>query len=378
MKVCILSGAPLKASDGVGDFSYALAEELKTKHTVTLLAPNADQINADFQTYRLQGSWGYRGCMETLRLIQRLKPDTILVQFVPQLYGLKGASPFFSLLLNTLKRRGYNVVTVAHELNSPFGRTPKTILLGTAHRLMLRLVVNASSKIIATTPFRLNLLRKRFHKRESSFHCIPVSSTITRFPVDKQKQAALRTELGLTSEHFIVATFGNMAGEAVVFLKTFLTWLANENSLARFLFLGKESKSLKQEFKGDIALHERIFATGQISEEQISQSLSISDLYVVFYPDGASTRRTSLMAGLAHGMATVSNSGILTDADLASSQAVYLIRDFSEKEFTALKESLKDKKWLENMRHQAFQYFEKNLSWPKISADYCHLLKGST
>ena len=168
-----------------------------------------------------------------------------------------------------------------------------------------------------------------------------------------------------------------MVGQGVVFLKTYLTWLAHEDPLARFLFLGKESESLKHQFKDDIALQKRIFVTGQIDEEQISQYLSISDLYAVFFPDGASTRRTSLMAGLSHGVAIVSNSGVLTDKDLASSQAVYLLKDFTEKEFTALKESLKDKQWVERRRLNALFYFDKNFSWPKIAADYCHLLKGS-
>jgi glycosyltransferase involved in cell wall biosynthesis len=366
------------ASDGVGDFSFALAEQLKTKHKVTLLAPNANKVQADFPTYSLDGGWGIGGCRETMQLIERLQPDRILLQYVPQLYGWKGGNPLFSFLLQALKRKGHEVVTVAHEFSSPLGWTPKKILLGTAHRILLRSVVNASSKIVSTTPFCLNLLQQRFHKKESAFHYIPVGSTVIPRDVDEQRKKAVRSELGLTAEHFVVATFGNMLGKGFTFLQMFITWLANENPLARFLFLGKESGSLKERFSSNIALQKLITATGKIDEEQIAECLSISDLYAVFYPDGASTRRTSLITGLAHGMAVISNSGNLTDHGLASSNAVYLLKDGSTEELSAFKELLKDKKFLDGLRSQAGQFYENNLSWPKIAAEYSQVLNGST
>jgi glycosyltransferase involved in cell wall biosynthesis len=224
----------------------------------------------------------------------------------------------------------------------------------------------------------MGLLKQRFQPRESSFHFIPVGSNITTVTVDEQEKAELRSELGLTSEHFVVTTFGSMIGQGVVFLKTFLKWLANVDPLARFLFLGKDSELLKQQFNRDTELQKRIIATGKIPETQISPYLSLSNLFAVFYPDGASTRRTSFIVGLAHGIPTISNLGLLTNKNLISSNAACLLKDVSEEELTELKSCLGDRKWLENMGRQARSYFEKNLSWPKIAADYCHLLNGST
>jgi glycosyltransferase involved in cell wall biosynthesis len=376
MDLCILSGAPIQSSDGVGDFSFALAQNLKSQHTVTLLAPNADLIKADFQTYRLPYGWGINSCKKIFRLIQKLHPQTILVQFVPQLYGLKGANPFFSMLLRDLKRYGYNVVTVAHEFSSPFGLNPKSMLLGAAHRFLFRAVVNASSKIISTTPFCLNLLQQRFQTSPSTFHYIPVSSTIAPFEIDEKEKEMIRAKMNLSPENFVVTSFGNMVGEGLDLFKRFVAWLANDNASARFLFLGKGSGSLKA--KMDDSLQEHIHATGEIPAEQITEYLAVSNLYAVFYPDGASTRRTSLITGLAHGIATVSNRGILTDSDLISSGALYLLQDLNEKELTEFKKSLEDKSFMDNMRLLSRSYFDKNLSWPKIASEYSHLLNGST
>lgn len=376
MNICILSGAPIQSGDGVGDFSFLLAENLKSHHNVTLLAPNADRVQSDFAIYGIPGGWGIRGCLETYKLIQKLKPQTVLVQFVPQLYGLKGANPFFSALLRKLNRKGYDVVTVAHEFSSPLASNPKTMALGAAHRMLFRSVVNASSKIISTTPFCLNLLQERFNTKSSAFHYIPVSSTIIPFPVNDQTKAKLRSDLNLAPENFVVATFGSIVGGGLIYFKTFLNWLVKENPLARFIFLGKGSGLLKQEFSTDI--QQSIHATGQISDQAITQYLSIANLYAVFYPDGASTRRTSLMTGLAHGIPTVSNLGILTDSSLIASKAVFLLKDCSVEELTGLKKSIDDKRILENMGHHGRSYFDKNLSWSKVTTEYCRLLNGSS
>jgi glycosyltransferase involved in cell wall biosynthesis len=376
MNLCILSGAPVQCSDGVGDFSFLLAEHLKSQHNVTLLAPNADRIQADFKTYGLSDGWGIRGCKETLKLIKNLKPQTILVQFVPQLYGLKGANPFFSLLLHALKRNGFNVVTVAHEFSSPIELNPNSILRGSAHRLLFRSVVSASSKIISTTPFCLNLLQQRFQTSSSMFHYIPVSSTIVPFLVDERKKEMLRAQLNLLPQHFIVATFGSVIEEGLSTFKRFLTWFANINSEVRYLFMGKGSESLKIHM--DKNLQDRIHATGEIPGAQITELFAISNLFAVFYPDGASTRRTSLISGLAHGIPTVSNLGILTDSDLIASNAVYLLKDLSDKELDHFKKSMEDETFMNSLRQRARSYFEQKLSWPKIASDYSHLLNGST
>jgi glycosyltransferase involved in cell wall biosynthesis len=376
MNICILSGAPIQSNDGVGDFSFLLAESLKSHHNVILLAPNADHVKTDFVTHEISNDWGILDCKKIFKLIEKLKPRTILVQFVPQLYGLKGANPFFSILLRRLKRNGYDVITVAHEFSSPLGQNPKTIALGTAHRMLFNSVVNASSKIVSTTPFCLNLLQQRFNSRAETFHYIPVSSTIIPVRVDDQTKARLRSNMNLSAENFVVATFGNMVGEGLSLFKTFVNWFAKDNQLARFLFLGKGSDSLKEEFTGDI--QRSIHATGEISDQSITQYLSIANLYAVFYPDGASTRRTSLMTGLAHGLPIVSNTGILTDSNLISSEAVYLLKNCDTEELIKFKKSIQQKTFLENMGQQARSYFDKNLSWSRIASEYCRLLNGSS
>ena len=57
----------------------------------------------------------------------------------------------------------------------------------------------------------------------------------------------------------------------------------------------------------------RLSATGRASARDISLHLQACDLLLQPYPDGVTTRRTSVMAGLANGRAVITSEGPLTE-----------------------------------------------------------------
>src|SRR3989338_7269384 len=57
----------------------------------------------------------------------------------------------------------------------------------------------------------------------------------------------------------------------------------------------------------------RIFFTGYCSSEDVSRYLSITDIFLLPLIDGISSRRTTLMTALKHGVPVVSTNGFLTD-----------------------------------------------------------------
>ena len=67
-------------------------------------------------------------------------------------------------------------------------------------------------------------------------------------------------------------------------------------------------------------------AVGQISatDPRLSLHLSACDVLLQPYPDGVTTRRTTIMAALAHGLATVTTTGELTEPLWSKSGAVAL------------------------------------------------------
>ena len=72
------------------------------------------------------------------------------------------------------------------------------------------------------------------------------------------------------------------------------------------------------------ALEGRLRATGELPPADVSRHLQACDLMIQAYPDGVSGRRGSVMAVLAHGRPTVTNTGFLSEPLWADSGAVGL------------------------------------------------------
>jgi len=378
MKICVISGASPNSNDAVGDFAFRLTDELSKENQVSFIGPSESvPREASFPVYNVGKRWGPKDCVSTYRFLKREQPEVILVHFVPHLYGWLGTKPFFALLLFTLKRKGYPVVTILHEFSSPPGSSIKTTVLSWLHRTLLRLIVRTSKKLIVTTPFALALFHKNFPSRKSDFKYIPISSAITISPAEFEKQASLRSQLRLSPDSLVISLFGSTIGTAFDHLHKVLQWMVNKISNSSFLFIGKHGESLKLKFLGEEAIFSRIRTTGPVSNETASHWLSISDLYLVFYPDGASTRRTSLMTGLEHGLPTISNFGSLTDPVVASSGAIHLFKNFSDEEFSVLQTLYQDPAFRKQAGKTARLLWEKNFSWPIIVEKYQEVLKES-
>jgi glycosyltransferase involved in cell wall biosynthesis len=67
---------------------------------------------------------------------------------------------------------------------------------------------------------------------------------------------------------------------------------------------------------------DRIHSTGELDQRSLSLHLNACDLMLQPYPDGISTRRTSVMASLAHGRPIVTTNGHLTEPLWSESHAV--------------------------------------------------------
>jgi glycosyltransferase involved in cell wall biosynthesis len=80
------------------------------------------------------------------------------------------------------------------------------------------------------------------------------------------------------------------------------------------LCIGRGSDVFRNQFAlAHPELAKRVHATGRISSTDVSAHLRTCDLLIQPFPDGISSRRTTTMAALANGVATVSNLGPLSE-----------------------------------------------------------------
>ena len=381
MEICILSGAPPSIHDAVGDYSWRLAQELSSQFSVAFVAPWAGELVAcadvsSIQTYQVKEGWGFEVSREVYQIVRRLNPAVVLVHYVPQLHGWNGAKPFFSMLLLALSWKGYRIVTVAHEISAPFGPSPKLMLWATIHQLVFRPILAASRRIILTTTTRRDLLQRWFPRRSGDFHQIPISSTIPVISVDAANPRKLREQLRISPEELVISTFGSVIGPATTRLERLFTWCIAEGKPVRFVVMGKAGEALRRRLAHCPEICERMIVTGPLGHDTVSGYLSISDVYVVFFPDGASTRRTSLMVGLAHGVPTISNAGILTDSLLKSSGAIYFVDSLTEEgEIRGLRRLSMDPELRNHLGKRGQAFYEEHFSWEKTRASYVRVLQ---
>lgn len=252
-------------------------------------------------------------------------PRRLLVQWVPHGYGYRSMNVAFCMWL--WKRAKFDhdrVELMIHEPFLPFREgTGKQDAAAAVHRLMVITLLNAVRQIWTAIPAWESHLRPYALGRDIKFGWLPVPSTIA-VADDPQAVRSIRTRYAPDGK-FLLAHFGTYGRHITEALTGLLPGLLGAHANLSVLLLGRGGEALRDDLiRADAKLGRRIHATGQLSAAALSLHLSACDLLIQPYPDGVSTRRSSTMVGLAHGLPIVTTTGRLTEPLWAESGAVNL------------------------------------------------------
>jgi glycosyltransferase involved in cell wall biosynthesis len=90
--------------------------------------------------------------------------------------------------------------------------------------------------------------------------------------------------------------------------------LLRRSNGASLLLIGGGSHAFRERLIREFPdLDGRVHAAGHVDTASLSLHLSACDVLIQPYPDGVTTRRSTVMAALAHGLSTVSTTGELTE-----------------------------------------------------------------
>lgn len=93
--------------------------------------------------------------------IKYSKPDAIILQYVPHMWGRAGFAPRIATLpLFTRTRYGIPVITFLHELHYDWTLNPKRAILALAHRYQLWILAVTSNALIVTNEYRRNKIAR--------------------------------------------------------------------------------------------------------------------------------------------------------------------------------------------------------------------------
>jgi glycosyltransferase involved in cell wall biosynthesis len=277
--------------------------------------------------HRLPDHFGPRALLTLNANLSRPGPEArLLVQYVPHAFGFKGMN--LPLCFWLALRRRPALWVIFHEVAYPLerGGPRKHRLLARVTRLMAALLMRSARRVFVTIPAWEGVLRSLAPLR-GRVCWLPVPSNIP-LEAAAEKVAAVRARLTAGGQvRELIGHFGTFGGLVAELLGRTLPPLMDDRPGRLALLVGRDgdrfARSLEERHP---RLRGRLVATGVLPAEEIAPHLAACDLLVQPYPDGASSRRTSLAAGLALGVATVTTTGALSEPFWESSGAVGLAR----------------------------------------------------
>lgn len=314
----ILTGEYPPTPGGVSDYTRLLATWLaEAGDEVHVWAPGEPDAADDARVtvHRVQDHFGLRSlhCLDADLVRLGRRQVRILVQYVPHAYGWKAMNLPFCLWLSGRWRKRFEVMF--HEVSYPVSAQQrwKHNLLGHVNRRMACMIHYAAARSWVAIPAWADLLRRLAPGRSVPFEWLPVPSNVSVVR-DPARVAVVRTR-SAPSGGPLVGHFGTFAKPTSQMLKDVLPRLLCRLPELSALLIGRGSVAFAGELSREQPnLAQRVWATGGLDPEAISIHLQACDVFLQLYPDGASTRRGSLMAALAHGKPVVTNRGRHTES----------------------------------------------------------------
>ncbi len=386
MKIAFLVYKIPPSFDGVGQYSWNLAEKLREwGHDTRLFTSRPSQPHPPAQPPWVHpdiSSWDGPSVLRAIRS-QGFDPDWCNFQFVPSLYGRYGICRQAAGIPLFLKRHSScRVVTTLHEFLTPWRLHPRDFLLATISRQQTRRLLRGST-LALTTCRRYQDLLVLLGDGTCPVQVLPVGSNILNAPENPEKIQELRERHGLSGA-CVLGMFGRLS-EARNFqtgLRT-LTQAIQAGVPARLLLVGNTASSNPPLFRKlmdsakQSGVDRFILSTGDLPVGQISAFLQLIDLFLFPQCDGISTRNTTLMAALAHGLPIVAYAPQSGNWEQPEVPGGRLVPQGNEAEFIrASLELLQDPGKQLRFSSANKLYFDRHFSWSSIARRYVEILQN--
>ena len=314
---------------GVGDYTVQVAQAL-VKHgdCVSLYVPPAASLPGHIEGVEIVGlsdRFGARSMRQLSGRFDRERNARLLVQYVPAVFGRRGTNVPFCRWLLSRRQAGIDVRVMFHEPYLYLRWRPDHIVTAFTQRAMAAILLDAAAHLyLSTDTWRRYLGRFRpdiIHKAIT----LPIPSAIPQ--VDAAQAVRASRTMAIGSSRHLVGHFGSYGGHIAPLLqRAFRDVLLSDGSIAA-LCTGTGSDRFVNDF---VARHPqlrgRVIASGRASAHDISLQLQACDVLIQPYPDGVTTRRTSVMAGLSNGRAVVTTDGKLTEDVWRAANCVAMVK----------------------------------------------------
>ncbi len=354
---------------GVGDYAHELARALSAHganvHVITdvrcgELQPSAFSLHASIHRWSFPSLWRIRALARSLKL------DVLNIQYQAAAYGLGAPIHFLP------KVAGVKTVVTFHDLRIPY-LFPKA---GRLREAAVTHLAKSANGAITTDPEDERELRRR---GVVCVTCIPIGSNIAPNPPAGYDRAEWRARLGVYPNEFLLCYFGflNRSKGGDVLIQA-LAAMVDRKARVKLALIGGQTGSsdpANRDFSEVIDkliarydLEDRILRTGFVEAPEVSAHLLACDAVVLPYRDGASLRRGTLMAALAHGCAIITTQPMQTIAELRDGDNVRFVLVDSVSALVLAITELLDAPELRARMGQGARAASTRFSWDAIAA----------
>jgi glycosyltransferase involved in cell wall biosynthesis len=327
----LLTGEYPPAPGGVSDYTRSVARALAAAgDAVEVWAPACGGEAARDPGVRvnwLNGNFGPAALNQLEHgLRRRSEPRVILLQYVPHAFGWKAMNLWLVHWLYRMRRRE-RIWILFHEVCFPhgWGRPWRHNFLSTIQRWMAREIARIAKRRFVTTPQWMPLLHSFGHLPRTT-EWLPVPSNIA-MNSDAQTTTDIRAKYRV-GDGSILGHFGTFSDIITSILTEPLLAALRKDSRRTALLLGRGGQEYARRLcVAHPDLSHRIAATGDLDSTSLANHLAACDLLLQPFPDGASTRRSSLMACAALGLPIVTSRDTNTESVWSEYDAVCLVEN---------------------------------------------------
>lgn len=302
---------------GVGDYvlllANALAEHGDQVHVWCCGSGKGETLPSGVEVHPVLGNLDPADLWRVGRAINQFpQPRHIVLQWVPHGFGWRSMNlPFCFWMWGRARLRGDDLTVMVHEPFLAFREGNwRQAAAALVHRVMTIVLMHAARRIWVSTERWKKAWEPYGLGRRIPFMWLPLPSTVTVLN-DRAAVAATRARYASGGQQ-IVGHFGTFGWPVTPMLEAIVPALLDRCDRTVMLFIGPHGAEFRDRLlRENPRYQDRIHVTGSMaaSDPRLSAHLAACDLMIQPYPDGVSSRRTSLLAPLAHGVAIVTTSG---------------------------------------------------------------------
>lgn len=321
MKIGLISGEYPPMPGGVGDFTRSLAESLcHHGHEVHILS-RSGSTSANLNVSVVRG-WGPSSLPAIRTWARQLGLDIVNLQFQTAAFDM---SPYIHFLATAIQKP---LVTTFHDLRYPY-LFPKA---GRLRDWIVKRLARSSAGIITTNhedECRLSGLPNR--------RLIPIGSSIPSADCSDSAAFAARWRAPAKANSFVLGHFGFVkAVKGIDYLIEALAALRSAGHDLRLLFIGASRNEVDSDADAGylsalearierLGLADAIDWTGYLTDHEVAACFRAVDLMALPFTDGASFRRSSLIAAVHSGCAILTTEPSVPVAPFVHGSNLWLV-----------------------------------------------------